>query len=152
MLPTTARRLALSLIASAALAGFTAPAFAGECPEGMSGANPLANAPTMPKDVTDEVIGSIDLGKEIMVADRDLRMRKLVLQPGGIVPLHSHAGRPALILTVAGEVTEYRNTCRVGIVHPAGDISREADGLSHYWVNTGKVPAVLYSADVKKRD
>jgi quercetin dioxygenase-like cupin family protein len=151
MLPTTLRGLAMSLVATA-LVGLSAPALAGECPEGMSGANSLANAPTMPKNVTDELIGSVDLAKEIGVADRDLRMRKLVMQPGGIVPLHSHAGRPALILTVTGEVTEYRDSCRVGIVHRAGDISRESDGLSHYWVNTGTVPAVLYSADVKKRD
>jgi hypothetical protein len=36
----------------------------------------------------------------------------------------------------------------VPIEHKAGDISREADGLSHYWVNHGKVPAVLLSSDV----
>jgi hypothetical protein len=57
-----------------------------------------------------------------------------------------------LIITVTGEVTEYRSSCAVPIVHHAGEVSREADGISHYWVNTGSGPAVLLSADVKARD
>ena len=30
----------------------------------------------------------------------------LVVQPGGIVPWHSHADRPALIYVVSGEIVE----------------------------------------------
>jgi quercetin dioxygenase-like cupin family protein len=44
----------------------------------------------MPKGVTDTVTGSVDLGSEIGVADRQLRTRRLVVQPGGVVPFHSH--------------------------------------------------------------
>jgi quercetin dioxygenase-like cupin family protein len=68
------------------------------------------------------------------------------------VPFHSHQGRPALIITVSGQVTEYRSTCGVGIVHRAGEVSREAAGIAHYWVNEGREPAVLLSADVKAQD
>ena len=50
--------------------------------------------------------------------------------------------------TTSGAITEYSSTCSVPIQHKAGDISREADGLSHYWINHGKVPAVLLSSDV----
>ena len=99
---------------------------------------------------TDDVVGSIDLGSEIGVQGRDLRLRRLVIQPGGIVPFHSHQGRPALIITVSGEITEHRSSCAVPIVHRAGEVSREADGIGHYWVNHGRVPAVLLSADVKR--
>ena len=144
-------RFAAALAASAA-ALVSAPAFAGMCPAGKAAANPLTAAPTMPVDVTDDVIGSVDLGKEINVDGRDLRMRRLVVQPGGIVPLHSHVGRPALIIVVTGEVTENRSTCSVGIVHKAGEIASESDGISHWWKNTGTVPAILLSADVKARD
>lgn len=133
-------------LAALALLAAASPAAAGTCAK--PGANALANAPTSPKGVTDTVIGSIDLGPEINVADRQLRTRRLVVQPGGIVPLHSHADRPALIVTVSGAITEYSSTCTVPIQHKAGDISREADGLSHYWINNGKVPAVLLSSDV----
>ena len=131
---------------AAAAAAFATPALAGQC--AAPGANALANAPTMPKGVTDTVIGSIALGPEINVDGRQLRTRRLVVQPGGIVPIHSHKDRPALIYTVSGSITEHSSTCSVPIVHKAGDISREADGLSHYWINHGKVPAVLLSSDV----
>lgn len=133
-------------LALAATVAFATPALAGQC--AAEGTNALANAPTMPKDVTDTVIGSIDLNKEIGVDGRLLRTRRLVVQPGGIVPLHSHVDRPALIITVSGSITEYRSNCTKPINHHAGDISREADGISHYWINNGKEPAVLLSSDV----
>lgn len=145
MFNVTKSSLAAGLIAVAALGGAT-PALAGQC--SVPGTNALANAPTMPKGVTDTVIGAVDLGPEINVDGRQLRTRRLVVQPGGIVPLHSHADRPALIVTVSGSITEYRSNCAKPIQHRAGDISREADGISHYWINHGKVPAVLLSSDV----
>ena len=137
--------VAAGIIALAAI-GSATPAMAGQC--SAAGANPLANAPTMPQGVTDTVIGSVDLGKEINVDGRQLRTRRLVVQPGGIVPLHSHKDRPALIITVSGSITEHRSDCSTPIVHHAGDISREADGISHYWINQGTEPAVLLSSDV----
>lgn len=138
-------KLSMTFVAVAATMA-ASPALASQCK--MAGTNSLANAPTMPKGVADTVIGSIDLGTEIDVADRQLRTRRLVVQPGGVVPLHSHKDRPALIYTVSGSITEYSSACTNPIEHKAGDISREADGLSHYWINHGKVPAVLLSSDV----
>jgi len=149
MFHITKTRLAAAFIALAATAGIATPATAAQCPAGQQMANPLANRATEPKAVTDDVLGSIDLGKEIGVNGRDLRLRRLVVQPGGVVPYHSHAGRPALIITVSGEITEYRSSCAVPITHRAGELSREADGVGHYWVNNGSQPAVLLSADVK---
>jgi mannose-6-phosphate isomerase-like protein (cupin superfamily) len=121
----------LGFAMASALAFAAAPALAGEC--AAPGKSSLANAPTAPKAVTDDVLGAI-------------------VQPGGIVPLHSHDDRPALILTVSGEITEHRSTCAQPIVHKAGDLAREVKGTTHYWINHGKVPAVLYSADVKHGD
>jgi len=148
----TKTRLAVATIATASTIALSAPAQAGSCPQGQERTNPLTGAPTAPIAVTDDVIGSVDLAREIGVDGRDLRLRRLVLQPGGIVPLHSHAGRPALIITVSGEVSEYRSSCAVPIVHRAGEVAREADGISHWWKNSGSTPAVLLSADVKARD
>ena len=136
-----------SPLAIAAAFAIASPAqAAGLCPK--PGAMTLSNAPTMPKGVTDTIIGSVDLANEIGVDGRMLRTRRLVIQPGGIVPVHSHKDRPALIYTVSGAITEYSSACAVPINHKAGDISREADGLSHYWINHGKVPAVVLSSDV----
>ena len=140
---------AAAIIAASAFMGFAAPAFAGQCPAGQAADNPLTGRITEGRAVTDDVLGSIDLGKEIGVAGRDLRLRRLVVQPGGAVPYHSHVGRPALIITISGEITEYRSSCAVPITHKAGELAREADGIGHYWVNHGNVPAVLLSADVK---
>jgi len=142
----------VGLVAVTAAAIASAPAHAGTCPAGQTTANALTGAPTMPVGVTDTVVGSVDLNKELSIADRDLRLRRLVVQPNGIVPLHSHAGRPALITVVSGEATEYRSTCAVGIVHHAGDVAHESDGISHWWKNEGRAPAILLSADVKGRD
>jgi quercetin dioxygenase-like cupin family protein len=138
----------LALIAALAVAGTAAPAFAGTCPAGKEGANPLAGAATMPSKLTDNVLSTVDLGPEINVSGRSLRLRKLVLQPGGVVPMHSHVDRPALIMTASGTVTEYSSSCLVPIVHKAGDVANEAGGISHWWKNTGKTVAVLYSSDV----
>lgn len=138
--------LAAAPLAALAALAVASPATAGTCAR--PGDNALANAPNMPKGVTDTVLASIDLGPEINVAGRQLRTRRLVVQPGGIVPMHSHVDRPALIVTVSGAITEYSSKCAVPIEHKAGDISREAEGLSHYWVNNGKVPAVLLSSDI----
>ena len=77
-------KLATATIAVASAASFAAPAIAGQC--ATPGTNALANAPTMPKGVTDDVLGAIDLGTEIGVDGRQLRTRRLVVQPGGIVP------------------------------------------------------------------
>ena len=134
-------------IALVAALAFAAPASAaGLCPK--AGTMSLAGAPMMPKRVSDTILSTVDLGPEISVNGRMLRTRRLVIQPGGIVPLHSHKDRPALIYTLSGSITEYSSACAVPINHKAGDISREADGLSHYWVNHGKVPAVVLSSDV----
>ena len=141
MFNLTKTTVAAGIIALAALGGAT-PAMADQH------VNPLTNAPTMPKDVTDTVIGAVDLGKEISVEGRQLRTRRLVVQPGGIVPVHSHADRPALIVVVSGSITEHRSDRAEPVEHRAGDISREADGISHYWINHGSGPAVLLSSDV----
>lgn len=142
-------RSSLAFVVTALALGIASPALAGTCTT--PGTNPLTNAPTMPKNVTDTVIGSLDLAEQVNFAGHDLRLRKLVVQPGGIVPLHSHEGRPALILTASGSITEYRNSCARPILHKAGEVAEERNGYSHYWVNTGKVPTVLYSSDVKAK-
>ena len=143
-------KLGLGAAVGAALVFSASVAHAGECPAGKMKAGVRASGETAPKDVTDEVLSSIDLGKEISgLDDRNLRFRKLVVQPGGVVPWHDHTDRPALILTESGEITEFRSDCSVGIVHKAGEISTETRGLMHWWKNEGSEPAVLYAADVK---
>jgi len=99
--------------------------------------------------VSDNVLAAIDLAKEPAKLDgRMLRLRKLVIQPGGVVPWHSHGDRPAIIYIVQGEIMEYASNCAVPIVHKAGDVTAEMAQTSHWWKNTGKQTVILLSADV----
>lgn len=126
------------------------PAYAGTCPAGEMKPDVRKSGEMAPKDVTDEELDSIDLGTQIPGLDgRRLRFRKLVIQPGGVVPWHDHTDRPALIFAASGQITEFRSDCAVGVVHKAGDISKEVAGIKHWWKNEGVEPAVLYAADVK---
>jgi quercetin dioxygenase-like cupin family protein len=129
-----------------AAAGF---AHAGECPAGKSAVNALAEAPGAPVGVTDTELASIDLAKENVKLDqRRLRMRHMTIAPGGIVPLHSHEDRPALIMVVSGEIFENSSKCAVPILHKTGDIARESLGTMHWWKNSSAQPVELTIADI----
>jgi quercetin dioxygenase-like cupin family protein len=145
--------LALSIagiLAGALIAGVTA-ANAGECPAGKVTTDGQKAGATQHKAVTEKLLGAIDLAKEqVAVAGYHFRMRRLDIKPGGEVAWHDHAERPALIYVVSGTITEYSSHCAEPIVHKAGELSVEQGGLSHWWKNAGKEPAVLISADIAK--
>ena len=104
-----------------------------------------------PVGVTDVTLGSIDLEKQpAHLKDRELRFRKLTIEPGGIVPWHSHDDRPALIFVQQGEIVEYASNCAEPILHKAGDIRPEVFGTSHWWKNLGTQTVILYVGDVRK--
>lgn len=142
---------ALTAALFAALAIAAGAATAGECPADQrvpDGQGQKMGA-TAPKDVTDVVRASTDLSKEpAHIGGRLFRLRQLEMQPGGIVPWHSHNDRPAMIYIVSGEVVEYASSCAVPIVHRAGDVAPEKNGTSHWWKNTGSTKAVLISVDL----
>jgi len=141
-----------TLLASTALAAtvaLAAPAFAGECPAGQMHADATKPVNYGPKDVTDKVLAQIDLaGEKLALKGHLMRVRKLEIQPGGIVPWHSHGDRPAIIYVVQGQVTEYASSCAVPILHKAGEATAETHLTAHWWKNTGKTTAVLLSADI----
>ncbi len=86
--------------------------------------------------MTDTTLGAIDLGKEMAkIKGRELRFRKMVIQPGGVVPWHSHDDRPALIYVAEGEIIEYASNCAAPIHHKAGEIRAEKHGTAHWWKN-----------------
>jgi quercetin dioxygenase-like cupin family protein len=127
----------------------TAPAFAGECPADKVGVNALPGAATAPKGVTEAELTSIDLSKEtVNLPQRRLRFRHMEITPGGIVPLHSHGDRPALIMVNQGKIYEYSSKCTVPILHQAGEIARESNGLMHWWKNDGDQTVILTIADI----
>src|SRR5262245_37005210 len=138
----------VGMMAGTTLAGLSACA-AGECPGGKNKADvrpPVAHAG---KGVTDTVLAAIDLEKEpANIKERQLRFRKLTIEPFGIVPWHSHADRPAIIYIAEGEIAEYASNCADPIVHKAGDIRPETSGTAHWWKNLGSKTVVLFVGDV----
>jgi quercetin dioxygenase-like cupin family protein len=143
-IPRTLTRF--TLIAALAAAGL---AQAGECPADKTMPNALVQAPSAPVGVTDTELASIDLAREnVKLEQRRLRMRHMTIAPGGIVPLHSHEDRPALIMVVSGEIYENSSKCSVPILHKAGDIARESLGTRHWWKNSSSLPVELTIADI----
>jgi len=143
------RYLVLACIAAGSTVLGVSAAFAGSCPANqmkVDARQPVAHAG---KGVTDTVLAAIDLEKEpANIKERQLRFRKLTIEPGGIVPWHSHADRPAIIYIAEGEIVEYASNCAVPIVHKAGDIRPETSGTSHWWQNTGSKTVILFVGDV----
>ncbi len=141
------------LVSMVALFGclVTGEAFAGSCPANKMVADGQGQPPSsLPASgVTDTVLSSTDLAKEpIGINDRLFRLRRLVIQPGGVVPWHSHGDRPAMIYIVSGQIVEYASNCAVPIVHKAGEAAAETHATSHWWKNVGKQTVVLISADL----
>lgn len=142
------RSLALGLASAIGLLA-SAAAGAAECPADQVGSNALENAPSMPVGVTDTELASIDLSTEnVRLDQRRLRMRHMTVAPGGIVPLHDHADRPALIMVTSGEFVEHNSKCKVPLVHKAGDVAREFLGTKHWWKNETSQPVSLTIGDI----
>jgi len=136
----------LALVLAFTTAGL---AQAGQCPADKVGANDLPGAATAPVGVVDTELASIDLSKEnVKLSERRLRLRHMTIAPGGIVPLHSHEDRPALIMVNAGEIYEYNSKCTVPILHKAGEVAREFQGTKHWWKNTSGQAVDLTIGDI----
>lgn len=143
------RRQVTALAAALGALFASGQALAGECPSGSSGVDLMKPGATKPKGVADKVIGSIDLARErVKLAGYKLRMRRLVVAPGGEVPWHSHEDRPALIYILAGAITEFKSTCAVPIRHTAGSLAVEDHQVSHWWKNMEARPCVILSFDL----
>lgn len=149
-MPTNKTR-GLAAIAFIACAAFAGTAHAGECPADKHMANATKPVDHAVQGVTDTTLGAIDLGKEqAKIAGRELRLRKMVIQAGGVVPWHSHDDRPAVIYVAEGEIVEYASNCAVPIVHRAGETRKETNGTSHWWKNHTNTQVVLFIGDVRR--
>jgi quercetin dioxygenase-like cupin family protein len=81
---------------------------------------------------------------------RQLRIRKLTMEPGGAFGIHSHDDRPDASYLVQGTLTEYR----VGgyVKERSSDTMGTAGkGVTHWVENKGTTPAVLIVVDVFKQ-
>jgi quercetin dioxygenase-like cupin family protein len=100
------------------------------------------------RGVAVELLATVDLGAEIPgMAGRQLRMRKVTIEPGGVFgPMHDHVGRPGTVYVLQGTITDHRD----GIATDYGPgVGWPEDKLTLHWLeNRGTVAAVEISVDV----
>jgi len=95
-------------------------------------------------------IRSLDLSEEIdSIKGRPLRMRKITVQPGGALTLHTHKDRPAVSYMLEGSMT-YHQEGKPDTVANAGDGIAEGKATTHWGENRGSVPAVWIAVDIPK--
>jgi len=107
-------------------------------------------APAM-KGVTITPLAGVDLGPEIegSMAGRQLRMRKITIEPGGFFALHSHKDRPGTVYVLEGRITETRND--VTKEYGPGEVWFENKETNHRVENKGTAPATFIAVDIFKQ-
>ena len=76
-----------------------------------------------------------------------MRLRKIPLQPGGVLGIHSHKDRPAASYFLQGEVTYHQAGKPDVVVHP-GEGFAEGKATTHWAENRGAAPAVWIACDI----
>jgi quercetin dioxygenase-like cupin family protein len=115
---------------------------------GTLAAGPQKQPPAQTVGQSEELLRTLDLTAEIAsTKGRPLRMRRITVQPGGALALHTHADRPAVTYMLQGEMTYYAEG-RAPVVLRAGDGMAEGRGTTHWAENTGTVPAVWIGVDI----
>lgn len=104
--------------------------------------------PTDYKLVTQNVLASIDLGKEInSVQGWELRLSRAVIEPGGHIGLHSHMGDPSIVYILSGVLTNHHDDGTTEEFR-AGQVFSESGPRSHWVENKGSVPVHFIVANV----
>jgi len=109
-----------------------------------------AQAPTQTLGLSAVPLWSLDLSGEIeSVKGRPLRMRRITLQPDGVIGLHSHKDRPTVSYLLQGTVIYHPEGKPAVILHP-GEGFAEGKATTHWAENRGTVPAVWIAVDIPK--
>jgi quercetin dioxygenase-like cupin family protein len=106
--------------------------------------------PTTDSGRSEELLRTLDLTGELESGKgRPLRMRKLTVQPGGMLALHNHVDRPAITYMLQGQMT-YHQEGKPDVVANPGDGFAEGRATTHWGESTGSVPAVWIAVDIPK--
>ena len=106
--------------------------------------------PTENKGVKVSPPTALDLGPEVdSVEGRQLRLRVVTVEPGGVVAVHSHKGRPAVAYVVQGTLTEWREGSG-SQEHHQGESWTEDRNTTHWAENKGDKPVMIVAVDVFK--
>jgi quercetin dioxygenase-like cupin family protein len=106
--------------------------------------------PTENKGVKIDALATIDLGPEIDgMQGRQLRLRLVTVEPGGVIAVHSHKDRPAVARVLQGTLTEHREG-GVTKEHTEGESVAAGKDITHWEENKGTKPIVLIVGDIFK--
>ncbi len=109
------------------------------------------SAPTDYKGVSEEVLAAIDLAPEVdSLANRELRLSRAVLMPGGHIGLHSHQGDPTIVYMLSGTLTNHHDDGTTQHSRP-GQVFAEFGPRAHWVENTGSTPAIFIVANIHRR-
>ena len=108
------------------------------------------NPPSETKGQSVVLLQSIGLAEEIdSVIGRPLRLRKITLEPGGVIGLHSHEDRPTVSYFLQGEAI-FHQADKPDLVIRAGEGFAEGKATTHWVENRGSIAAVWIAADVPR--
>jgi quercetin dioxygenase-like cupin family protein len=109
-------------------------------------------APPEANAVTVRELAALDLGPEIDgMAGRQLRMRMVTIEPGGVFgPVHDHRDRPGVVYVLQGTITDHRD----GAATDYGPgVGWPEDRQTRHWLeNRGTIPAVEISIDIVRAE
>jgi quercetin dioxygenase-like cupin family protein len=109
-------------------------------------------APTGYYLVSEDVLAAIDLAKEIdSVQNRELRLSRAVISPGGHIGLHSHQGDPTIVYLISGVLTNHHDDGTTEEFRP-GQVFAEFGPRSHWVENKGSTPVTFIVANIHRRE
>lgn len=107
--------------------------------------------PTDYQGVHERMLASIDLANEIdSVKNRELRLSRAVIDPGGHVGLHSHKGDPTVVYMLSGVLTNHHDDETTEEYRP-GQVFAEFGPRAHWVENKGSAPVVFIVANIHRR-
>jgi quercetin dioxygenase-like cupin family protein len=110
------------------------------------------SAPIDYKSVTEDVLAAIDLAPEIdSVANRELRLSRAVIAPGGHIGLHNHQGDPTIVYLLSGVLTNHHDDGTIEEFHP-GEAFAEFGPRAHWVENKGSGPVTFIVANIHRRE
>lgn len=116
---------------------------------GLRGGSAQPAAPTETKGIKVKLLEAVDLGPQFeAMAGRQLRLRIITFEPGGVLGLHEHKDRPAVDYIVQGAIVDHRGS-EAKEYGPGTSISEDKN-TTHWVDNKGTTPAIVISADIFK--
>jgi len=108
-----------------------------------------AKPPAVPLGFDARPLQNIELGPEIGVPGRGLRMTRVTVAPGAFFPAHSHADAPEIIYVLEGQLTEERNGA-AAVGYGPGSVLTLTRDVTHSLANRSQWPTIYMSTSVRR--